>query len=95
MDKLLGMLMAQNFDMLNETQLDSIGIYLDNLQDKLNEAKTIIETKNKQEKWNRVKEAISAYMEAYGDIYIDDGCDGYYICRNSSFDECGEIVISD
>ena len=95
MDKLLRELMAQNFNGLDEAQLDSIGIYLNGLQAKLNEAKRMLEANRRQEKWNRVKEAIAAYVEAYDEIYLDDGCDGYYIDKNSFFDECGRIVNSD
>ena len=94
MDKLLRELTAQNFNALDEAQLDSIAIYLNGLQAKLSEAKGALEAKRKQEKWNKVREAIAAYVEAYGEIYIDDEYDGYYIGENSLFDECGKIVNS-
>ena len=94
MDKLLRELKAQNFNTLDETQLRSIEICLNSLQAKLNEAKRIQEAKRKQEKWNKVRETIAAYVEAYGEIYIDDEYDGYYIDENSLFDECGKIVNS-
>ena len=61
MDKLLRELAAQNFNALDETQLDSIGIYLNGLQAKLNEAKRVLEANRRQEKWNKVREAIAAY----------------------------------
>lgn len=95
MDKLLRELAAQNFNALDETQLDSIGIYLNGLQAKLNEAKRVLEANRRQEKWNKVREAIAAYVEAYDEIYLDDGYDGYYIDKNCLFDECGRIVNSD
>ena len=95
MDKLLRELTAQNFNALDETQLDSIEIYLNGLQAKLSEAKRALEASRKQEKWNKVREAIAAYVEAYDEIYLDDGYDGYYIDKNSLFDECGRIVNSD
>ena len=94
MDKLLRELATQNFNTLDEAQLDSIATYLNNLQAKINEAKSVLEANRKQEKWNRVREAIAAYVEAYGEIYIDDEYDGYYIGENSLFDECGKIVNS-
>ena len=86
MDKLLRELAAQNFNALDETQLDSIGIYLNGLQAKLNEAKRVLEANRRQEKWNKVREAIAAYVEAYDEIYLDDGYDRYYIDKNSLFD---------
>lgn len=92
MDKLLRELTAQNFDALDETQLDSIEIYLNSLQTKLNEAKKIQGTTRKQEKWNKVKEAIAAYVEDYEGILVEDGYEGYYIDKNYSFDECGKII---
>ena len=95
MDKLLRELAAQNFNALDETQLDSIGIYLNGLQAKLNEAKRVLEANRRQEKWNKVREAIAAYVEAYDEIFLDNGFDGYYIDKNSLFDECGRIVNSD
>lgn len=95
MDKLLRELAAQNFNALDETQLDSIGIYLNGLQAKLNEAKRALEANRKQEKWNKVREAIAAYVEAYDEIFIDNGYEGFYIDNNSFFDECGRIVNSD
>ena len=95
MDKLLRELVAQNFNELDETQLDSIVIYLNGLQAKINEAKRILEANRKQEKWNRVREAIAAYVEAYDEIFIEDGYEGFYIDKNCWFDECGRIVKSD
>ena len=93
MDKLLRELVAQNFNALDETQLDSIAIYINGLQAKLNEAKRILDANRKQEKWNKVREAVAAYVEAYGDIYIDDRYEGYFIDSTCCFDECGRIVI--
>lgn len=95
MDKLLRELATQNFNTLDETQLSSIEIYLNGLQAKLNEAKKIQEANRKKEKWNKMREAIAAYVEAYGEIYIDDGFEGCYIDENSLFNDCGRIVISD
>lgn len=95
MDNLLRELVTQNFNALDEAQLNSIEIYLNGLQAKLNEAKRIQEANRRREKWNKVREAIAAYVEAYDEIYLDDGCDGYYIDKNSLFDECGIIVNSD
>lgn len=94
MDKLLRELATQNFNALDEAQLDSIAIYLNDLQAKINEAKSVLEANRKQEKWNKVREAIAAYIEAYGEIYVDDEYEGYYIGENSLFDECGKIVNS-
>lgn len=95
MDKLLRELTAQNFNTLDETQLDSIAIYLNGLQAKLNEAKNTLEARRKQEKWNKVREAIAAYVEAYDEIYYDDRYEGFYIDKNCRFDECGRITRSD
>lgn len=95
MDKLLRELVAQNFNELDETQLDSIAIYLDGLQAKINEAKRVLEANRKQEKWNKVREAIAAYVEAYDEIYLDDGYEGFYIDRHCWLDECGRIVRSE
>lgn len=95
MDNLLRELTAQNFSMLDETQLISIEIYLNGLQAKLSEAKRALEANRRQEKWNKVREAITAYVEAYDEIYLDDGYEGFYIDKNCLFDECGRIVNSD
>lgn len=95
MDKLLRELVAQNFNTLDETQLSSIEIYLNGLQAKLNEAKRALEANRKQEKWNKVREAIAAYIEAYGEILIEDGYEGYCIDESYSFSECGRITNSD
>ena len=95
MDTLLRELATQNFNALDETQLSSVEIYLNGLQAKLNEAKRIREATRRQEKWNKVREAIAAYVEAYGDIYLDDAYEGFFIDKNSRFDECGRIVNSD
>lgn len=95
MDKLLRELVAQNFNELDETQLDSIAIYLDGLQAKINEAKRVLEANRKQEKWNKVREAIAAYVEAYDEIYLDDGYEGFYIDTHCWLDECGRIVRSE
>ena len=95
MDKLLKELAAQNFNTLDETHLRSIETCLNGLQAKLNEAKRIQEANRKQEKWNKVREAIAAYVEAYGEILIEDGYEGYCIDESYSFDECGRITNSD
>jgi hypothetical protein len=94
MDKLLRELVTQNFNTLDESQLNSIEIYLNGLQAKLNEAKRVFEANRKQEKWNKVREAIAAYVEAYGEIIVDDGYEGYCIDENYFFDECGRITNS-
>lgn len=94
MDKLLRELVAQNFNTLDESQLNSIEIYLNGLQAKLNEAKRVFEANRKQEKWNKVREAIAAYIEAYGEIIVEDGYEGYCIDENYFFDECGRITNS-
>lgn len=95
MDNLLRELVTQNFNALDEAQLNSIEIYLNGLQAKLSEAKRIQEANRRQEKWNKVREAITAYVEAYDEIYLDDGYEGFYIDKNCLFDECGRIVNSD
>lgn len=95
MDKLLRELTTQNLNALDEIQLDSITIYLNDLQIKINEAKRALEASRKQEKWNKVREAIAAYVEAYDEIYYDDGYEGFYIDKNCWFDECGRITRSD
>lgn len=91
MDKLLRELAIQNFNALDETQLRSVETCLNGLQAKLNEVKA----KQKQEKWNKVREAITAYVEAYGEILIEDGYEGYCIDESYSFNKCGKITNSD
>lgn len=44
-------------------------------------------------KWDDVKNALLAYMEEYGEIYVGTEAGGMFIDSTSDFNEIGEIVM--